>query len=228
MLDALAASPFFGLALTFLCWHLAVRLQKATGHLLCNPVLVSGLLVMAVLTISGISLERYAVGGSIIKLMLSPATAALALNIYRQRAVLGRYFLPVTMGCFAGSLTSLLCVWGACRVLFSDPALLSSLLPKSITTAIALGISEKAGGIPGITAAAVVITGVQGAILAPLFARWFRVTDPVAEGVAIGACSHAIGTSRAAQIGPLQEAMSSIALCVCGVITSVLSMFFLP
>ena len=91
---------------------------------------------------------------------------------------------------------------------------------------IGLGISESGGGIPGITAAAVVITGVEGAMLAPLFARCFRITDPVAEGVAIGASSHAVGTSKALEIGPLQGAMSSIAICVCGIFTSVLALFF--
>ena len=100
------------------------------------------------------------------------------------------------------------------------------MMPKSVTTAIALGISENAGGIPGLTAAAVVITGVEGAMLAPLFAKLFHITDPVAEGVAIGSCSHAIGTSKAMEIGSLQGAMSSIAICVCGIITSVLVMFF--
>ena len=89
-----------------------------------------------------------------------------------------------------------------------------------------MGISESGGGIPGITAAAVVITGVEGAMLAPLFARCFRITDPVAEGVAIGASSHAVGTSKALEIGPLQGAMSSIAICVCGIFTSVLALFF--
>ena len=99
-------------------------------------------------------------------------------------------------------------------------------LSTLLALAISLGISENAGGIPGLTAAAVVITGVEGAMLAPLFAKVFHITDPVAEGVAIGSCSHAIGTSKAMEIGSLQGAMSSIAICVCGIITSILVMFF--
>lgn len=228
MLETLAASPFFGLGLTMLCWYAAVRLQKKTGLLACNPVLVSGLAVMAVLAVSGASLEQYNAGGDIIKLLLAPATAVLSLNIYRQRRILQQYFYPVVLGCFAGSFVSLLSVWGLCRALCTDSALCVSLLPKSVTTAIALGISESAGGIPGITAACVVITGVEGAILAPLLSRWLRITDPAADGVGIGACSHAIGTSKALEIGPLQGAMSSISLCVCGVMTSLLAMFFFP
>jgi putative effector of murein hydrolase len=126
----------------------------------------------------------------------------------------------------AGSLVSILFVLLLCKLFQADAMFSASMMPKSVTTAIALGISENAGGIPGLTAAAVVITGVEGAMLAPLFAKVFHITDPVAEGVAIGSCSHAIGTSKAMEIGSLQGAMSSIAICVCGIITSVLVMFF--
>ena len=112
-----------------------------------------------------------------------------------------------------------------CRVFQVEQALAASLLPKSVTTAIAIGIAESRGGVGGIAAAAVMVAGLTGAALAPLFARLFRVTDPVAEGLAIGACSHALGTTRAMEIGHVQGAMSSIAICVCGIMTSVLALF---
>ena len=108
----------------------------------------------------------------------------------------------------------------------TDGVLLNSLLPKSVTTAIAVSIAEGTGGLSGLTAAAVIITGVEGAILAPVFAKLLHITDPVAEGIAMGATSHAVGTSKAMEIGELQGAMSSIALCVCGIITSVIAGFF--
>ena len=225
-LRALTATPFFGLALTLLFWHLAVRFQRKTGWLICNPVPVSGLLIIAVLLICRIPLANYSAGGSIIQTMLAPATAALALSIYQQRAILKQYFLPVVLGCLVGSLTSLISVLLLCQLFQSDTLLINSLLPKSVTTAIAVSIAESGGGLPGITTAAVIVTGIEGAVLAPLFAKVFHITDPVAEGVAIGACSHAVGTSKAAEIGQLQGAMSSIALCVCGIMTSVLVMFF--
>jgi len=226
MIDVFTSTPFFGLAISVLCWYFAGWLQRKTKLLVCNPVLVTALLVIAVLLVFDIPLENYNAGGSIIKLMLGPATAVLALNIYQQRTVLKKHFLPVVMGCFIGSLVSILFVLLLCRLLQADAALSASMMPKSVTTAIALGISENAGGIPGLTAAAVVITGVEGAMLAPLFAKVFHITDPVAEGVAIGSCSHAIGTSKAMEIGALQGAMSSIAICVCGIMTSILVMFF--
>lgn len=226
MADLLFSSPFFGLALSIVCWCFAGWLQKKTGLLVCNPVLVASLLVIAVLLVFQIPLEHYNAGGSIIKLMLGPATAVLALNIYQQRKVLKEHFLPVLLGCLVGSLASIASVLLLCKLFQADQMFTASMLPKSVTTAIALGISENGGGIGGITAAAVIITGVEGAMLAPLFAKLFRITDPVAEGVAIGACSHAVGTSKAMEIGALQGAMSSIALCVCGIMTSILVLFF--
>lgn len=226
MPERFCSTPFFGLTLSVLCWCFAGWLQKKTRLLVCNPVLVSALLVIGILLLFDIPLEHYNAGGNIIKLMLGPATAVLALNIYQQRGILKQYFLPVLLGCLAGSAASIGCVLLLCKLFLADAAFTASMLPKSVTTAIALGISEHAGGIPGLTAAAVVITGVEGAMLAPLFAKVFHITNPVAEGVAIGSCSHAIGTSKAMEIGSLQGAMSSIAICVCGIITSVLIMFF--
>ena len=213
MIDTLTSTPFFGLGVTLLCWYLAVRFQKRTGLLICNPVLVASLLVIGIMLLFHIPLDNYNAGGSIVKLLLAPATAVLALNIYQQRAILKRHFWPVVLGCFVGSLVSMLLVQVLCRLFQAEASLLNSLLPKSVTTAIAVSIAESSGGLPALTAASVIITV-------------FHVTDPVVEGVAIGACSHAVGTSKALEIGPLQGAMSSIALCVCGIITSILAMFF--
>ena len=226
MIDTLTATPFFGLGLSLLCWILAVKFQEKTGLLVCNPVLVSSLLVIFVLVVFRIPLENYNLGGDIIKMLLSPATAVLALNTYQQRRVLKEHFWPVVLGCLVGSLASILGVQLMCRMFQTESSLLNSLLPKSVTTAIAVSISESNGGLPGLTAAAVCVTGIEGAMLAPFFAKIFHVTDPVAEGVAIGACSHAVGTSKALEIGPLQGAMSSIALCICGIITSLIAGFF--
>lgn len=226
MPEHVLSSPFFGLSLSVVCWCLAVKLQKKTGLLVCNPVLVASLMAIGVLLVFDIPLESYEAGGNLIKLMLGPATAVLALNIYQQRKVLGEHFLPVLLGCLAGSVASIVSILLLCQLFLTDQVFTVSMLPKSVTTAIALGISENGGGIPGITAAAVIVTGLEGAMLAPLFAKLFCIKDPVAEGVAIGACSHAVGTSKAMEIGALQGAMSSIAICVCGIFTSILALFF--
>ena len=226
MLSSFASNPFFGLALTFACWALGLKIQKKTGLLLLNPVLVAAVLIVVVLTVFGISFKQYNVGGSLVSLMLGPATAVLALNIYQQREILHKNFLPLVIGCTVGCLVSIGAAILLCRLFGTNQVFSISMLPKSVTTAIALGISESGGGMPGITAAAVVFTGIEGAVIVPWLAKLFRITHPVAEGVAIGACSHAIGTSKALEIGKVQGAMSSISLCVCGILTTGLMLFF--
>lgn len=225
MMDAVLTSPFFGLALTAAAWCLGVWVQKKTKWVLCNPLLIASLVIIALLAVFGIPLEDYNQGGDIIKMMLGPVTAVLALNIYYQRQTLKEYFLPVLVGCLAGSAASLGSVLALCRLFEMEDMLTASLLPKSVTTAIAVGIAESRGGAAGIAAAAVVLAGVVGAVFAPLFAKWFRVNDPVAQGLATGACSHALGTTKAMEMGELQGAMSSIAICVCGIFTSILALF---
>ena len=226
MRDLLLSSPFFGIVLTCLAWCAAQWLQKRTGCFLLNPLAVAVALILAVLAALRVPYADYQQGGDILSLLLGPVTAVLALNIYRQRQLLKEYFFPVLAGCFAGCLTSLVSTLLLCRLMSVDNVITASLLPKSVTTAIAVAITESGGGIQGITVSAVLVVGVVGAIFAPLFAKLFRITDPVAEGVAIGACSHALGTSKAMEIGALQGAMSSIALCVCGIMTSVIILFF--
>ena len=226
MIEAMLTSPFFGLALSIAAWCGGVWLQKKTKWVLCNPLLIASLVIIAILVVFRIPLADYNQGGDIIKLMLGPVTAVLALNIYDERKVLKEYFFPVLAGCLVGSAASLASVLLLCRVFNLDEMLTASLLPKSVTTAIAVGIAESQGGTAGIAAAAVVLAGVVGAVFAPLFAKWFRVTDPVAQGLATGACSHALGTTKAMEMGELQGAMSSIAICVCGIFTSIIAMFF--
>lgn len=226
MLNGFLQTPFFGLALTMICWVLAVKINKKTGLLICNPVLVSALMVVVILTVFNIPFKVFNKGGSFITLMLGPATAVLALNIYQQKQILHENFLPIVVGCLAGCLASVGAVFGLCYLFAAESVFVNSMLPKSVTTAIALGISESGGGIPGITAAAVVITGIEGAVIAPWLAKIFHITNPVAEGVAIGACSHAVGTSKALEIGKIQGAMSSLSLCICGILTTIIAIVF--
>lgn len=223
MPDVILSSPLFGLTLSAAAWCVGLRVQKRIG--LLPPLLTAAALIIAALAIFRVPYDCYAAGGSFIKLMLGPVTAVLALNIYNQRSVLKEHFLPVLAGCLAGCLTSVGSILLLCGVFRVDGALAASLLPKSVTTAIAIGIAESRGGVGGIAAAAVMAAGLTGAVFAPLFARLFHITDPVAEGLAIGACSHALGTTRAMEIGPVQGAMSSIAICVCGILTSILVLF---
>ncbi len=225
MLDTITGSPFFGLTLTAAAWCFGVWVNKKTGLILLNHMLIAVATVIVFLSVTGISYEQYSVGGNMIKTMLGPVTAVLALNIYNQRKTLGEYFLPVVAGCFVGSVTSLASILFLCRLFGLDESLTASILPKSCTTAIAMGIAESRGGVAGIAAGGVMIAGLTGAVFSPFFAKLFKIKDPVAEGLAIGACSHALGTTKAMEIGQLQGAMSSISLCLCGIISSILCLF---
>ena len=225
MIDTLLSSPFFGLTLTAAAWCAGCWAQKKTGLILCSPLLVAAVLIICLLSLFHIPYEQYALGGDIIQLMLGPVTAILALNIYNQRAVLKEHFFPVLAGCLAGSLASVVSIWLLCRLFQVDEILTASLLPKSVTSAIAISISESRGGVGGITTAGVMAAGITGAVFSPLFSKLFHITEPVAEGLAIGSCSHALGTTKAMEIGPVQGAMSSIAICVCGILTSMIALF---
>ena len=226
MTQAILASPLFGLVLCALSWCAGQWLQRKTRQPLLNPLVVASALIILLLSALKIPYSDFSRGASLITTMLGPATAVLALNIYNQRKLLGRYFLPVLAGCLVGSLTSIGSILLLCEAMAVEGSMAASLLPKSVTTAIAVAISDSGGGIQSITVAAVIVAGITGALFAPLFAKLFHITDPVAEGVAIGASSHALGTAKATEIGQLQAAMSSVALCVCGILTSILALFF--
>lgn len=220
-------SPFFGVALSVLAFWIGVKIQKKTGLVVCNPLLIGVILVIGLLLALGIPYENYDQGGSLINLFLSPATACLAVAIYSKVQLLKENWLPILVGCVVGSLVSMGSILGLCRLFGLDEAMTASLLPKSVTTPIAVSVAQAHGGIPSITVVAVILTGILGSILAPLLIRLFRVKDPIAAGLAIGACSHAVGTSKALELGETEGAMSGLAIGVCGLVTVLFSLILL-
>lgn len=226
-MNELWASPFFGISLSILAFWIGVKLQARLKSVLCNPLLIAILLIAVLLSVFKIPYESYNAGGAIINMFLAPATACLAVSIYSKIQILKEYWLPIVIGCTAGSVTSMGSVYLLCRLFRLDEAMTASLIPKSITTPIAVEVSGAHGGIVPVTVIAVIFTGILGSIFAPLLIRLFRVNDPVAAGLAIGACSHAVGTSRAVQLGETQGAMSGLAIGVCGIITVIVSMIFM-
>lgn len=219
-------SPFFGVALTAIAYALGVKIQKKTGLVICNSMVLAVLMIIAVLVVFHIPYESYYVGGSLINLFLSPATACVAVSIYAKWDLLKKNLLPVLVGCVVGSVTSVLSVWGLCRLFGLDRALTASLLPKSVTTPIATAIAEGHGGIVSLTAVAVIFTGIVGNLCAPLLIRLFRVKEPLEAGLGIGACSHALGTAKALELGETEGAMSGVAIGLCGIVTTILGLFF--
>ena len=169
--------------------------------------------------------DSYNNGGEIINMFLAPATACLAVSIYTKLSILKKYWLPIIVGCIAGSLASMASVYGMCRLFRLDQSLTMSMLPKSVTTPIAVSVAQAHGGVVPVTVVAGIFTGILGSIAAPLLIRIFKVSDSVAAGLAIGACSHAVGTSKAIEIGEVEGAMSGLAIGICGVVTVLFSMF---
>ncbi len=223
-MNQVTSSPLFGIALSVAAFSVGLWVNRRTKLSIANPILIAIPLVIACLTLTGVPLADYQRGGEVINMLLGPATAALALSIYRQREILKENFLPVLLGCLAGCCASVGSTLALCRLFGLDQALTASLVPKSVTTPIAVELSAQGGGIAAVTIVVVIFTGICGAALAPGFLKLLRAEDPMAAGVAIGTASHGIGTARALQMGKVQGAMSGVAIGVSGIITVLLVM----
>lgn len=224
MMQELCASPFFGIALSIAAFWIGVKIQKKTGLVICNPLIIAIILVSAVLLIFRIPYESYNEGGAIINMFLAPATACLAVSIYTKIELLKKNWLPIVVGASCGSLASMGSVYLMCRLFKLDEAMTASLIPKSVTTPIAVGVAGSHGGIVPITVVAVIFTGILGSILAPTLIKIFHVDDPMTAGLSIGACSHAVGTSKAIELGETEGAMSGLAIGICGILTVLFSL----
>lgn len=220
----LASSPFFGIALSIFMFWIGMKIQKKTGLVFCNPLIIAIVLVISVLLLFRIPYEAYNEGGEIINMFLAPATACLAVSVYTKIQILKKNWLPIVVGCAVGSFVSMTSIYVLCKLFGLDDTMTMSLVPKSVTTPIAVGVSSSHGGISSITVVAVLITGIFGNIAAPFMIKLFRVKDPMTAGLSIGACSHAVGTSKAIELGETEGAMSGLAIGICGIITVLYSL----
>ena len=216
----LALALAVGTVASFAVFKLSVLLYGRVKSPLLNPLLVTVAFIIAALVALRIPLDSYEQSVQLISFLLGPATVALAYSVYRQRQTLKEHFVPIFAGCLVGSVVSMASAYALCKLLGLDDALALSFIPKSVTTPIAIAVSQQLGGITSITVAAVIVTGILGAITAPLMARLFRVRDGIAKGVAIGTCSHAVGTTKALEMGELEGAMSGVSIAVSGLLTT--------
>lgn len=224
MKELICNNAVFGIALCALTWQAGLWVAAKAKHPLVHPLVVA-IALAAALSAFQIPLEWFREGANYLDMLLLPATAALGLAVWRQRQVLKENFWPVVLGCAAGALANALVAAGLCRLLALDASLANSVLPHSVTTPIAIALSEAGGGVPAVTTLCVLFTGIVGAAFAPLLVKLFRLEEhPVAAGVAIGSASHAIGTGRAMEMGQVQGAMSSVAIGVAGILTTLLSL----
>lgn len=224
-MNELFTSPYFGIGLSVLAFGIGVTIQRKTKLAICNPLIIAIVLIICTLLVFKIPYDSYNRGGEIINMFLAPATACLAVSIYTKLTILKQYWLPIVVGCTAGSLASMGSVYGMCKLFYLEQSLTMSMLPKSVTTPIAVSISQAHGGVVSVTVVAVIFTGILGSIFAPFLIRLFGVQDSVTAGLAIGACSHAVGTSKAIEIGEVEGAMSGLAIGICGIVTVLISIF---
>ena len=217
--EFLLESQFFGLFLSLAFFQLARWLNRKAGREVISPLLFATLLCIAVLLVFDIDFEVYNRGAQYLDVLLTPATICLAIPLYRQYELLRRNAVAVLAGSVAGVAAHMAGCLLMLAVFRLEAAEFITLLPKSITTAIGKSLSAELGGYPAITMAAIMITGLFGAAIAPVLLRLFRVRDPLAQGLAIGTASHAAGTSTAVQMGEVQGAGSSLAIVVTGLLT---------
>ena len=212
----------FPLVLTLGAYQIGLWLRKKWNHPLCNPLLIAILLVVGVLLLTDFPMETYQAGTAGIQWLLTPATVCLALPLYEHLKTLRKSLPAILCGVAAGTVTSLLFIVLLCRLFALDLQVSVSVLPKSITTAMGIVLSGQNGGIPSLTTAAIIVTGIFGSLTGPAFCKLLRLKDPIAQGVAIGTASHAIGTAKATELGALQGAVSSLSMTVAGILTAVL------
>lgn len=215
-------STYFGIVLSLLAYWAAMWIASKAKNTLFNPLLVSTIIIIAVLLLLGVDYETFDKGASYLTYFLNPATVCLAVPLYRQFEVLKKNSKAIILGIFAGCLSCAAVIVLLSAIFVLDDVLTVSLLPKSITTAIAIGLSEEIGGLSSVTVACVVITGIFGACIASALFKLLKIEEPVAQGLATGTSAHAIGTSRALELGEIQAAMSSLAIVVTGIMTVIL------
>lgn len=224
--DIIALSATFGVVISIIGYGLGVLIRNKTGIGIFNPLLISIIFVMVILSVFHIDYRDYNSSAKYLSYLLTPATVSLAIPLYLHIDRLRRNWVGIAVGLISGSITSMGSVL-AMSVLFGlSHKQYVTLLPKSITTAIGMGVSDELGGLVTISVAVIIITGILGNVLAVTICRLFRITDPVAKGLAIGAAAHAIGTSKAMEMGDIEGAMASLAIVVNGLITVIGASFF--
>lgn len=224
MNDLLLSSTFFGVSISLLTYFLGMFLRKKFNYAIVNPLLISAVLTIAFLLVFEVDYDTYNQGAQYLSVFLTPATICLAVPLYRQLEVLKRNVVTVLVPIICGIIAHAVTLIGLAKMFHVDEVLLYSLLPKSVTTPIAVGICHELGGIEVITIMGVMIAGITGAVFGPIVCNLLGIKEPIAQGLGVGSASHAIGTSKALEMGELQGAMSSLAI----VVTAVLNVIVVP
>lgn len=216
-------TPMFAILLSILAYEIGLYINRRTKLAILNPLLISIVLVIAALAVFKIPLDKYKDGGNFISFFLTPATVILAVPLYKNINSLKKDYIAVISGILVGSITAIASVWALSRAFGLPRNLLASLIPKSITTPLGIELSKQIEGIPSVTVAAIIITGIIGAVFAEWVLKLCKITDETAQGIAIGTSSHALGTTKAVEMGEKQGAMSGLAIGLTGIATVVIA-----
>ena len=219
MREALADSLYFGFVLSIAAYEAGMWLKKKTGWAVFNPLLVAVVLIIPILKLINITYTEYNEGAKYISYLLTPATVCLAIPLYKQLHLLKKHGAAVICGITGGVIANALTIFALCAAFRLSHVHYVTLLPKSITTAIGMGVSEEAGGIVTLTVVSIVITGISGSILAETMFKMFHIGHPISRGLALGTSAHAIGTAKALELGEIEGAMSSLSIAVAGLMT---------
>lgn len=225
MLSTFAENPFFGIVLSFSFFLIGGLLHKRWPNPLFTPLVFAIISIILLLLITDIPYESFNVGGRFINLWITPATVALAIKLEKNFDYLKKYYPAILSGIALGVIFQTIILLIVSVLFQFSPDMVATLFPESVTTAIALGVSESLGGIVSLTVAIVVFTGVLGTIVGPPIFALLKITDPVAQGVALGSSSHAMGTAKAIEMGDVQAAMSGLSIILTGIIIVILAPF---
>lgn len=219
MIEFMETSVFFGVIISLMAYGAGVLLQKKYKRPIWNPLLIAIIIVVAFLKLTGITYEVYEEGAKYISYLLTPATVCLAIPLYEQMSLLQKNYKAILVGILSGVLTSLVSILAMSVMFGLNHEEYITLLPKSITTAIGIGVSQELGGYVTLTVAVIVITGILGNMIAETLCRVCKITEPIAKGVALGTASHAIGTARANEMGKTEGAIAGLSIAVAGLLT---------
>lgn len=215
-------SAYFYVLLTLFAYQIGLFFKKKFK---INALLVSIILVMLTVILLNVEVIVYQENTKYISYLLTPATICLAIPLYEQFSLLKQNYKAIFVGIFSGVVSSLLSIFLMAKLFHLTNQETISLLPKSITTAIGMGVSEELGGIVSLTVASIIMTGVLGAVIAPMVMKVFKIENPIAKGIGIGSAAHAIGTSKAMEMGDIEGAMSGLSIVIAGLLTVILAPF---
>ena len=218
-MNFLTNNALFGIVLSLISFEIGLLIYRKTKLALFNPLLIAIAFIMIFLSVTNTTVDTYNKGGQIINLLLGPSTVILAVPLYKQLDLLKKHALPILVGVFIGCMSSISSVIIIAHFIGLDHSLLVSLIPKSVTTPIGLEISKQLNGLIPITVAAIIISGIIGAIIGPLVFKIFNIHNKVAQGISLGTASHAVGTSKALEMGETEGAMSSLSIGIAGLMT---------